>query len=93
MATGPMGIGVIVKPYPNPNPNPLGIEIRCKRGRLDEYIKNRFIPVLVFQIGINYFTSIFLFFLFVSFSHFPPFSQLGLLGHLAPATQPRGRGG
>ena len=50
---------------------PLGIQMRCKWGRIDEYIKNKFIPVLtVFQIRTNYLTQIFLFFLFSSFFSF-----------------------
>ena len=63
----------------------MGIEIRCKWGRPDEYIKNKFIPLLlVFHIGINYLRAIFLFLLSLAF---PSFSTVGPLEHLAPSTQ------
>ena len=61
MATGPMGIKVVVF-NPNPSPNSPGntneIQMTCKWGRLDEFINNNFIWV-----GINYLTIIFSFLL------------------------------
>ena len=46
-----MGIQVMVKPYPNPYPNSPGnsnqMQMRCKWGQLDEYIKNKYIPVSI----------------------------------------------
>ena len=89
---------------PTLTPNSLGnsneMQIRCKWGGLDEFIKNNFIPVLpVFQIGIVIWSQYFSFFPSVVFLIlicrflFPSLSIGGPLEHLAPETQPCGRGG
>ena len=75
------------------------MQIRCKWGRRDEFIKNNFLAVLpVFQIGINHLAGYFcwggvrtLSFFFLFFLSSLP--TVGPLEHLAPATHPRGRGG